>query len=55
MMLLSRRVLIGASGIVLAGLAPARATEGEVAALVKQLVGGGTLRRKAASSSTSRC
>jgi len=42
-MLPRRRVLIGASGILLAGLAPARATEAEVADLVKQLVGDGTL------------
>ena len=39
-----RRVLIGASGIVLAGLAPARATEAEVAALIHAFVGEGTLQ-----------
>lgn len=45
MMLLSRRrVLIGASGIVLSGTAPARATQAEVAALIKDLVGEGTLQ-----------
>ena len=38
-----RRVLIGASGIVLAGLAPARASPFEVAGLVRELVGDGTL------------
>lgn len=43
-MLLPRRlVLIGASGILLAGMTAARATEAEVAALIKQLVGEGTL------------
>ena len=39
-----RRVLIGASGILLAGLAPARATEAQVADLIKRLVGEGALR-----------
>ena len=38
-----RRVLIGAGGIVLAGLAPARATEAQVADLIRDLVGEGTL------------
>lgn len=44
MLLPRRRMLIGASGIVFAGLAPARATEAEVAALIKELAGEGTLR-----------
>lgn len=43
MLLPRRRVLIGASGIVLAGTAPARATDAEVAALVREQVGEGTL------------
>jgi sulfur-oxidizing protein SoxY len=43
MLLPRRRWLIGASGIVLAGLAPARATESEVAQLIKELVGDATL------------
>ncbi len=38
-----RRVLIGASGIVLAGVGPARATPADVAALIRALVGEGTL------------
>ena len=38
-----RRVLIGASGILLAGHSPARATDAEVADLVRQLVGEGQL------------
>lgn len=38
-----RRILVGAGGIVFAGLAPALATEAEVDALVKRLVGEGTL------------
>lgn len=41
--LLRRRVLLGASGLVLAGVAPAWATEPEVAALIRALVGEGTL------------
>ena len=38
-----RRVLIGASGLVLAGVGPARATPAEVAALIRELVGEGSL------------
>lgn len=38
-----RRVLIGASGILLAGVAPSRATPAEVAALIREIVGEGTL------------
>ena len=41
--LLRRRVLLGASGLVLAGLAPALASEAEVAELIRALVGEGTL------------
>lgn len=43
MLLPRRRVLLGASGIVLAGIAPVRATEAEVASLVRGFVGAGTL------------
>ncbi len=43
MLLARRRILIGASGIVCAGLAPARASEAEVSALIKQMVGESTL------------
>ena len=43
MLLPRRRVLIGASGIVLAGIAPARATEADVASLIREMVGEGTL------------
>lgn len=43
MPLLRRRVLLGASGLVLVGPAPALATEEEVTALVRALVGEGTL------------
>lgn len=39
MLLPRRRVLIGVSGVLLAGLAPARATEEQVAALIGGLVG----------------
>ncbi len=39
-----RLVLIGASGSLFAGSAPARATEAEVAELIKQLAGDGTLK-----------
>ena len=42
-MIARRRVLIGASGLVLAGVAPARATPAEVAALIRELVGEGSL------------
>lgn len=38
-----RRMLVSAGGIMLAGLAPARATEMEVAQLIRGLVGEGTL------------
>jgi len=38
-----RRLLIGAAGIVLAGRAPAHATETEVAALIRALTGGAPL------------
>ena len=38
-----RRVLLGAGAVLLAGLAPARATEAEVAGLIRELVGGGKL------------
>lgn len=34
-----RRVLLGASGVLFAGLAPARATEEQVAGLIRDLVG----------------
>lgn len=43
MLLPRRRVLIGASVMVLAGMAPARATEEQVAALIRELVGEGKL------------
>ncbi len=39
MLLPRRRVLIGASGVLLVGLAPARATEDQVASLIGALVG----------------
>ena len=41
--MMRRRMILGASGLVLAGLAPAWATETEVAALIRDLVGEGTL------------
>ena len=45
MMLLPRRriMMIGASGLLLAGLAPARATEDQVAVLIEKLVGAAKL------------
>lgn len=43
MLLPRRRVIIGATGVFLTGLGPALATEAEVAAMVRALVGDGVL------------
>ena len=43
MMVARRQILIGATGLILLGPAPARAAEPEVEALIKTLVGPGTL------------